>query len=122
MKRDMDLIRMILLVVESAPPRKIPLIEGYTAEQIGHHVYLMIQAGLIEGAEVTSHQDQYDIAIPTQLTWQGHDFLDACRNESVWNKAKERLKSIGGDVPLAVIQSLLVDIIRKQGLFIISSG
>ena len=114
MKRDMDLIRKILLVTEAEPQRKIPYIEGYTSEQIGHHVYLMMQAGLIEGADATTYQDLYNIAIPDQLTWQGHDFLDACRNESVWNKAKEKLKSIGGDVPLSVVQSLLIEIISKQ--------
>ena len=50
MKRDMDLIRKILLLMEVEPQRKVPGIEGYTSEQIGHHVYLMMQAGLIEGA------------------------------------------------------------------------
>lgn len=114
MKRDMDLIRKILVVIETTPPSKIPIIEGYTSEQIGYHVYLMMQAGLVEGVEITSQVDQYPIAIPTQLTWEGHDFLDACRNESVWNKAKETLKSIGGDVPLTVVKALLVDIISKK--------
>lgn len=114
MKRDMDLIRKILLMMEAKPQGNTLVIEGYSSEQIGHHIYLMMQAGLIEGVDATSPDDRYPIALPDQLTWQGHDFLDACRNESVWNKAKEKLKSIGGDVPLTVIKSLLVEIISKQ--------
>ena len=28
--------------------------------------------------------------VPLRLTWEGHDFLDAARNEDRWKKAKAR--------------------------------
>ena len=117
MKRDMDLVRKILLAMEESSHGYFNgrlVIDGYSVDQIGHHVYLMMQAGLVEGAESTTHNDQSPVAIPTALTWQGHEFLDACRNESIWNKAKEKLQSLGGNVPFDVMKAVLIDIMRKQ--------
>jgi len=74
----------------------------------------MMQAGLIDGADVTSQCDKENIAIPGPLTWNGHEFLDAARNEGVWSKAKEKLKSIGGDVPLDVVKAVLIEITKRQ--------
>jgi len=114
MKRDMDLVRKILLLMEASSQNQVPNIEGYSSNEVGHHVYLMMQAGLIDGADITSMDDDYRIAIPTELTWQGHDFLDACRNENIWNRAKESLRLVGGDVPIAVMKTILTEIITKQ--------
>jgi len=74
----------------------------------------MMQAGLVEGSDVTTMDSEGPEAIPTCLTWQGHEFLDACRNEGVWVKAKEKIKSIGGEVPLDVLKTVLVEIIKAQ--------
>ena len=56
MKRDMELIRKIVLTVEDAPggfaPREIK-IDGYTDDQIRYHAHLMIQAELAKGSDVT---------------------------------------------------------------------
>jgi len=117
MKRDMDLVRKILLTIEESPHgffNEFPTIQGYSGEQVGYHSYLMIQAGLIEGADATTMDSESPEAIPTCLTWQGHEFLDACRNESVWTKAKEKIKSIGGEVPLDVLKTVLIEILKAQ--------
>lgn len=117
MKRDMDLVRKILLAMEANPQgffNEMPAIEGYSADRVGYHVYLMMQAGLVEGSDVTTMDSEGPEAIPSCLTWQGHEFLDACRNEGIWAKAKERLQSIGGDVPLDVLKTVLVGIMTKQ--------
>jgi hypothetical protein len=117
MKRDMDLVRKILLAMEENPDgffNGIPAIKGYSADQVGYHVYLMLQAGLVEGSDVTPCGRQSPVAIPSCLTWQGHEFLDACRNERVWAKAKEKLKLIGGDAPIEVIKVLLIELTKKQ--------
>jgi len=57
MKRYMELIRKILLVAESAPDGwgpDVPRIEGYTVDQIGYHVYLLADAGLVRAVDVTT--------------------------------------------------------------------
>ncbi|NBK26280.1 MAG: DUF2513 domain-containing protein, partial [Spirochaetia bacterium] len=49
MRRDMDLIRLILLDVEG---EEKPDLSGYTQEQITYHKYLLIDADLAEGNPV----------------------------------------------------------------------
>jgi hypothetical protein len=61
MKRDMDLIRAILLELEVKSVglgTDDVIIEGYDAPQIGYHCALIVEAGLAQGTEVTSmHSD-----------------------------------------------------------------
>ena len=97
MKRDMDLVRQILLAIEEAPGFAPTLnIDGYTDEQIGFHVIIMIEANLIHGADVTGDGDTGPMGIPTRLSWEGHDFLDAARDPSRWQQAKDAIGPIGG--------------------------
>ena len=42
----------------------------------------------------------------TRLTWQGHDFLDAVRNESVWNSTKAKVGKAVGSASLEVIRAV----------------
>ena len=54
MKRDMDLIRKILLRIEESPDFSFisPFdIEGYETEQISYHIELLDEAGLIKAKE-----------------------------------------------------------------------
>ena len=91
MKRDIDLIRTILLSMEANEhgfAGTSPAIEGHSEEQIGYHVYLMGQAGLITTADATCLSDQSPNAIPLSITWAGHDFLDSVKDETLWKKAK----------------------------------
>lgn len=98
MKRDFDLIRIILRDMEAAEPmqtyQNFPY-DGYEKPTIIEHIELLIEAGLLEG-EVHRHSSG-GIPVVTRLTWAGHDFLDAIKDESIWKKAQESvLKPIGG--------------------------
>ena len=53
MKRDMDLVRQILLDTENIPFLRSgqfyePKIEGYSQEEVSYHVKLLHEAGYIE--------------------------------------------------------------------------
>lgn len=95
MKRDMDLVRALLRHIERMPPTKgrisTPEIEGYTEEQVGYHAYIMAQGGLIEVADVTPLDQAKQWALPLSLTWDGHEFLDAANDDTLWAKAKEHV-------------------------------
>lgn len=85
-KRDIDLLRQILLDVESDGKLGIP--GEHSPEEIAEHVQQLIEAHLIEGQVVRNH-----VGIPCgsaiiRLTSAGHDFLDATRNASFWTKTK----------------------------------
>ena len=117
MKRDMDLVRAILRRIEAQPPGedlRSPKIEGYDQATVLHHLELLSDANLIEAHFTRSDQRGIVAAVVERLTWQGHEFLSAASNESVWQKAKAKMKDFGGSMPLTVLQSLLIELAKKQ--------
>ena len=95
----MDLVRDILIAIEDAPTGFAPkalLIDGHSREEIGYHVGIMIEANLVHGVKATHGGDTGPIWIPTRLSWEGHDFLDAARDPSRWQQAKDAIGNIGG--------------------------
>jgi hypothetical protein len=120
MQRDMELIRKIMLTVEQHDhgfaPREIE-IEGYSDEQVGYHCYLLGDAGLAEAIDVTTRGSESPCAVVRHLTWAGHEFLDAAKDDSTWERAKQRLASAGKSlhtVTLGVLQGVLVDVAKQQ--------
>jgi len=85
MKRDMELIRKIMLRAESGDGGVCPpiQIDGYTTTQIGYHCYLIAKMGLAEGsdAEMSATGPNWGLSF---LTPEGHDFIDAIRDDTVW--------------------------------------
>lgn len=116
MKRDMDLIRTILLALEQHPggfaPGEIAL-ENATPEAIGYHVHLLGQAGLVKIVDVTVLADASPQAKALSLTWQGHEFLDDCRNLDRWQRAKQLLGRVG-TASLPIWQRVLADLVRQS--------
>ena len=114
MRRDLDLIRKMLLGVEDAPTGFAPDLNfgGFTDAQIGYHAYLLIDAGLAKGADITSHDSDGPNAIIQYLTWEGHEFADAARDESRWKKAKGMVAEKGGGITLDVMKALLISLMK----------
>jgi len=117
MKRNMDLIRDILLKVESDEHgfyRDNLNIEGYTQEEIGYHIVLLGEAGLAHVAEVTAHGDKSPAGIITRLTWDGHEFLDAARDRKIWNKAKDQIGKTLASAGFQVLMLVLNNLAKQQ--------
>ena len=94
MKRDMNLVREILVWAEKQEHgiiSKNPEIEGYSEEEIGYHVYLMNQAGLVRAHDMTARGEKSPNALLLELTWNGHEFLSAAKDDTIWMKAKNTL-------------------------------
>ena len=49
----------------------------------------------------------------SQLTWQGHEFLDNIRDPGIWGKTKERLKGLP-NVAISVIGEIAMAEIKKH--------
>lgn len=98
MKRDIDLIRSILQKVASCDDpfglEYIPEIAGHNEAQVSYHLKLLHDAGFIE-ALVDDAFDQYPKFMEINLTWSGQDFLDASKDDSIWNKAKDLILKPG---------------------------
>lgn len=114
MKRDLDLCLEILRNVEAASLD--PRYASGIAEELGkdepavcYNCILLLEAGLLAGKENSTIQG-IDAFI-TRLTWDGHEFLDATRDRSHWEKAKDvAQKSSGGfELIRSVLSSLATE-------------
>ena len=111
----MDLIRKLALALEEAPFGYAPdslKIEGYTEEQIGYHAHLMIDAGLATGSDTTHMESSSPEAVLTSLTWAGHEFADAARDETRWKKAMGIVQEKGGSITISVLTQLLTTLMK----------
>jgi DNA-binding transcriptional ArsR family regulator len=110
MKRDLDLVRLILIRAEEAEDFTLRssafAAEGYDERTVARHFELLEEAGLIE---VNLLRTETLGALKGQLerlTWDGHEFLDATRNETVWSRTKELVKAKGGGASFEVVKAL----------------
>jgi len=96
LKRDLDLARTILRTIEDTPTARgwIDLvIDGHSDEEISYHVKLLAHEGLIEATDLSS-SDGF-VWKPTSLTWAGHEFIAAAKDESRWTRAKDMVLKKG---------------------------
>lgn len=97
MKRDLDLLREILLHVEAQGD--VPVfsaeiaLEGYDHAQIAYHAWLALDAGFVDGSDASDTGGR-DVLIQA-LTFAGHDYLDAVRAPKVWEGVKSRAADAG---------------------------
>ena len=117
MKRDMDLIRELLLQIEEFDQGLGGDVEIKAGESearvVAEHLRLLLEAGLIEGNAVPDDEYAFDHILPTRLTWSGHDFLDSVRDPEIWKKTKEGAISAKG-FTLDLLQDLAKGFIKKQ--------
>lgn len=109
MKRDMELIRKILFAIEE---KYVDVaiydleIDGYDLKTVAYHCSILKDAGLISDYGASYGGDELlDFGVGA-ITWEGHDFLDKIRNDTIWNKTKETIKSKGLPMLLDVVKSI----------------
>jgi hypothetical protein len=115
MKRDMELVRAILLDIEAnASPQgglnRAVSVDGYDKATITAHVELMIRdAHLIHGKMMKFNTG--DETMILGLTWRGHEFIDAARSDTIWSKAKNSILKHGSSVSF----DLLLEWLKAEG-------
>jgi hypothetical protein len=99
MKRDMELVRqlMLFLEVQVNPSRCRIEIDEVPEHKVNYHLALLIEADLIDG-EIGSAMGE-NPALPNyvrvhRITWLGHEFIDNFRSEQVWNTIKSEFKEL----------------------------
>lgn len=116
MKRNMDLVREILIKMEEHEQGYAPnylAIPGFTEEEIGYHCFLLNDAGLIDAADDSHAGSPSPSAIPLSLTWAGHEFIANAKNENIWGQAKESIKKVG-EVSFSVWASVLSEVVKNN--------
>lgn len=107
MKRDMSLIREILLVCEQAHGVIDITDMGTTQEDkdlVAYHTELLIDAGYIIG-KVTKGSSGYAVrAYIQRMTWQGTELLEKMKNETVFKAALKKLLTSCGVVTIGMLE------------------
>ena len=117
MKRDMDLCRAILFAIEeeyvdtALHNLEIP---EYTMEKVAYHCKILYDAGFIESYNAKFADDHIYFFSVGSLTWEGHDFLDKIRQDTIWNKTKEVITNNGLPMVIDVIKPMAQSIITSM--------
>jgi len=114
MKRNWDTVRELLSKVEECtlPSDTITLSHFPTerSAEISYHMELLIGAGLVDGQMAkTMGSGPYQF-FARRLTWQGHEFLDAIRSDTVWEKTKKSFVTNGISMTFDLIKSVASDV------------
>jgi hypothetical protein len=117
MQRDWDLIREILAVLEARDtthgglgPDAFP---DHPKEVVSYHFHLLHQAGLID-ATIKKTANTGIFGIARSLTWEGQEFLDKIRNDTLWNKIKSTVKDKGLDLTFDTIKAAAAALIKAM--------
>lgn len=118
MKREMDLCREILLAIEESDNEPLGWINisfpERSDQEVSYHVMLLAQADLITAKDLSTISGFH--YAPTSLTWQGHEFLDAARSETLWKKAKAIVTDKAGSLSFDVLKGVLIEMGKRAAL------
>jgi hypothetical protein len=116
-QRDMELVRKILFALEAKPvPDAIETvkIEGYDDLTVRYHLLLLAQAKLIDYEPAVTKTGRVIYVLAFNPSWQGYEFLDAVRDEAVWNRLKAQVSDKGASVPFDVLKLLAIELAKKM--------
>jgi hypothetical protein len=60
------------------------------------------------------HQNNLTKVVTKHMTWAGHDFLDAARDETLWNKAKVKFVKPGASFTFELVKEWLKAEMKKR--------
>jgi hypothetical protein len=121
MKRDMELLRQVLLTIEADPdfngdkalfPFEALEGSGHSRQEIIYHLRLAEDGGLI----IAEFHQGGDVAV-RNLTSEGHDFLDSVRDPEIWRRTKACAVKAGGftvDILKELAKSLIKAAIQQH--------
>ncbi len=99
MKRDLDLVRKLLIYFYEKPGPEhvqVPEIDGFDELTIRYHLVLLYQAGMLACEPTRSSTSERVISVLAfDLTWEGHEFLEKIRSETIWDEIRTDCQSRG---------------------------
>ncbi len=114
MKRDWDVIREIMTLIEDAAPGESSLrLLNFPSErhyEISYHMELLMEAGLVHGEMSKTTGMRPADFFARRLTWEGHEFLDTIRSDTVWQKTKKSFVSSGLSMTFDLVKSIASEI------------
>lgn len=109
MKRNWDTIREILIKVEECTlPTEMVRLSNFPPEraaEISYHAAILIEAGLVNGQMVQTLGPTVKDFFAHRLTWEGHEFLDSIRSNTVWEKTKKTFVDKGIEMTFDLVKA-----------------
>lgn len=119
MKRDLDLIRDMLIKIEDLTPSKEVTLEDFLElssdkDKLYYHLELIIDNNFISYKAMPCMGAKYNLFIIHRLTSQGHDYLDSVRDPGIYKEAKSKIGSLVKSCSLAVFQATAESVIKSH--------
>lgn len=111
MKRDLDLIRNMLLIIEDSDKNSTLGRSDFSSLSdnpniLDYHLYLLADAGYVDYVSCNLVGYFYPQILIKWMTNDGCDYLDSIRSASVWDKTKEQLAKIGGQASFDIVKTI----------------
>ena len=78
------------------------------------HLELLIDAGLVNGRIARSHGTRGDVISVAGLTWQGHEWIEMVRSQSVWNETKSAVLDHGAPLTFELTRAMAAKLLRVR--------
>ncbi len=123
MKQDLDLIRSILLETEAAPSNTLTIYDiankyHVNPNLVAYQLDLLVEADFlkIRGLTIawTPNTRKYDGKRIDRLTFKGHNYLNAIRNDTVWENTLTDLKNIGIFVSFEIVKEIASSYLKRM--------
>lgn len=117
MKRDMVLVRQILLALEAQQEHRATVdlpIAGYKSIEVRYHMLILAQAGLVDFEPERTEAGRMIRAYVFGLTWSGHEFLDAVRSNKIWRKLLRHRQAAGCPLPFDLMKTLATELLTHS--------
>lgn len=114
MQRDMELVRKILFKIEEIVDNVACYdleVEGYSMEQIAYHCAILYEGGYIYDYKAEYAGNSIYAFGVGRLTWDGHDFLDKIREDTIWKKTKDIIKDKGLPLVFDIVKSVSTEVV-----------
>ena len=109
----MDVIRLLLLKLEG-DEKAAEKLKAYDEPLVLYNAALLVDSGLVEGDVARGVKNEPLGVVMTHMTWAGHDFLDAARDETLWKKAKQKVMGPAASFSFEIVKEYLKAEIKQR--------
>jgi hypothetical protein len=110
MKRNWETIRELLSKVEECTmPTEMVCLSDFPNDrsaEVSYHMALLIEAGLVHGQMAQTTGPKVKDFFGQRLTWDGHEFLDSIRSDTVWQKTKKTFVEQGISMTFDLVKAV----------------
>ena len=117
MKRDMEIIRKVLLAIEE---QYVDVsiddleVDGVDMKTVAYHCKILYDGGYISEYNAQFADDELYFFGVGSLTWEGHEFLDSIRDDKIWSNVKSTITKKGLPMVIDVVKDVAAAIISEM--------